>query len=571
MRGELASLRVRLLFCLILLFAVVIISRLYFLQIVSGEMYSTKADRQYLKPNSSALNRGTIYFRTKDNELVTAANQKTGYTLAINPTTLADKETALKKISEIIAIDKESFLVKAAKAGDPYEEVAKKIELTEGDKIQALKIPGVNVYKEKWRFYPNDSTAANVLGIMAFKGTDLAGRYGLEQYYEDILKRSNDSAYSNFFVEMFSNIKKTLYSDDGSEGDIVTSIEPAVQTNLERETDAINKTWDAEYTGGIVIDPKTGEVIAMSMSPSFNPNDFKNEKNPNIFSNKLVEDSFELGSVIKTITMAAGIDSGAVTAHTTYFDTGSLTINNKVVSNFDKVGRGLIDMQRVFNESLNTGAVFVVRAMGKDKFVKYMGDFGLTEKSGIDLPNESAPLVNNLKSNQEIDQATASYGQGIALSPILATRAFSVLANGGVLIHPHIVTKINYKSGITKDITFSEGTRVLKKETTAEIARMLTKTVDEALVGGTLKLEHYSVAAKSGTAQIALKNGKGYYDDRYLHSFVGYFPAYDPRFLVFLFTYYPKNNARYASDTLAKPLFNIIKYLINYYEIPPDR
>lgn len=534
-------------------------------------MYSTKADRQYLKPNSSALNRGTIYFRTKDNELVTAANQKTGYTLAINPTTLADKETALKKISEIIAIDKESFLVKAAKAGDPYEEVAKKIELTEGDKIQALKIPGVNVYKEKWRFYPNDSTAANVLGIMAFKGTDLAGRYGLEQYYEDILKRSNDSAYSNFFVEMFSNIKKTLYSDDGSEGDIVTSIEPAVQTNLERETDAINKTWDAEYTGGIVIDPKTGEVIAMSMSPSFNPNDFKNEKNPNIFSNKLVEDSFELGSVIKTITMAAGIDSGAVTAHTTYFDTGSLTINNKVVSNFDKVGRGLIDMQRVFNESLNTGAVFVVRAMGKDKFVKYMGDFGLTEKSGIDLPNESAPLVNNLKSNQEIDQATASYGQGIALSPILATRAFSVLANGGVLIHPHIVTKINYKSGITKDITFSEGTRVLKKETTAEIARMLTKTVDEALVGGTLKLEHYSVAAKSGTAQIALKNGKGYYDDRYLHSFVGYFPAYDPRFLVFLFTYYPKNNARYASDTLAKPLFNIIKYLINYYEIPPDR
>lgn len=571
MRGELASLRVRLLFCLILLFAVVIISRLYFLQIVSGEMYSTKADRQYLKPNSSALNRGTIYFRTKDNELVTAANQKTGYTLAINPTTLADKETALKKISEIIAIDKESFLVKAAKAGDPYEEVAKKIELTEGDKIQALKIPGVNVYKEKWRFYPNDSTAANVLGIMAFKGTDLAGRYGLEQYYEDILKRSNDSAYSNFFVEMFSNIKKTLYSDDGSEGDIVTSIEPAVQTNLERETDAINKTWDAEYTGGIVIDPKTGEVIAMSMSPSFNPNDFKNEKNPNIFSNKLVEDSFELGSVIKTITMAAGIDSGAVTAHTTYFDTGSLTINNKVVSNFDKVGRGLIDMQRVFNESLNTGAVFVVRAMGKDKFVKYMGDFGLTEKSGIDLPNESAPLVNNLKSNQEIDQATASYGQGIALSPILATRAFSVLANGGVLIHPHIVTKINYKSGITKDITFGEGTRVLKKETTAEIARMLTKTVDEALVGGTLKLEHYSVAAKSGTAQIALKNGKGYYDDRYLHSFVGYFPAYDPRFLVFLFTYYPKNNARYASDTLAKPLFNIIKYLINYYEIPPDR
>lgn len=571
MRGELASLRIRLLFCLVVLFAVVIIGRLYFLQIVSGEMYSTKADRQYLKPNSAALNRGTIYFTTKDGDVATAANQKTGYTLAINPTSLKDPQDALRKISAIIPIDKESFLAKAAKAGDPYEEVAKKIELDDGDKIQALKIPGVNVYKEKWRFYPNDSTAANVLGIMAFKGTDFAGRYGLEQYYEDVLKRNADSAYSNFFVEMFSNIKKTLYSDNESEGDIVTSIEPAVQTSLERETDAINKTWNSDYTGGIVIDPHTGEIIAMAMSPSFNPNDFKNEKDPSIFSNKLVEDDFELGSVIKTITLASGIDSGAITAHTTYFDTGTLTINGKQVSNFDKVGRGLIDMQRVFNESLNTGAVFVMRAMGKDKFVKYMTDFGLAEKSGIDLPNEAAPLADNLKSAQEIDQAVASFGQGLAVTPVAATGAFSILANGGVTIHPHIVTKINYKTGITKDITFPEGRRVLKKETTTEIARMLTKTVDEALVGGTLKLPNYSVAAKSGTAQIASKNGKGYYDDRYLHSFVGYFPAYDPKYLIFLFTYYPKNNAGYGSDTLAKPLFNIVKYLINYYEIPPDR
>lgn len=541
------------------------------MQIVSGENYSTKADRQYLKPSSSVLNRGTIYFTAKDGELVTAANQKTGYLIAINPSVLSEPESALKKILEITPIDKESFLSRASKKTDPYEEVAKKVELEDGEKIQALKIPGINVYKEKWRFYPNDSTAAHVLGIMAFKGDDFAGRYGLEQYYQDVLQRNNDSSYSNFFVEIFSNVKKTLYSDKESEGDIVTSIEPSVQAILERETAAINKNWSSEYTGGIVIDPNTGEIVAMSMVPTFNPNDFKNEKNSNIFSNKLVEDAFELGSVIKTLTMASGIDSGAITARTTYFDSGSVMLNNKTISNFDKRGRGMVDMQTVFNESLNTGTVFVMRAMGKNKFADYMTSFGLAEKSGIDLPNEAAPLANNLRSAQEIDQAAASFGQGLAISPVIAVRAFSVLANGGKVIQPHIVTKINYKSGISKEIKFEPGRQVLKKETTSEIARMLTKTVDEALLGGSLKLPHYSVAAKSGTAQIALKNGKGYYDDRFLHSFMGYFPSYNPRYLVFLFTYYPKNNSIFAADTLAKPFSNIVKYLINYYEIPPDR
>ena len=571
MRRELASLRIRLIFCMIVLFAAVIISRLYFVQIVSGENYSTKADRQYLRPNSAVLNRGTIYFRTKNNELVTAASQKTGYLIAINPTILENPEDALKKISTIIPIERDTFLSRAAKKTDPYEEVAKRVELENGEKIKNLEISGVSAFKEKWRFYPNDSTAAHVLGIMAFKGNDYAGRYGLEQYYESTLLRGNESSYSNFFVEIFSNVRKTLSDDDEREGDIVTSIEPSVQAILERETEAINKAWGSDYTGGIVIDPNNGEIIAMSMSPSFNPNDFKNEKDPNIFSNKLVEDVFEIGSVIKIITVASGIDSGAITAKTTYFDTGSVTLNNKTISNFDKRGRGLVDMQSVFNESLNTGAVFIMRAMGKDKFVDYMENFGLMEKSGIDLPNEAAPLANNLKSSQEIDQASASFGQGLALTPILATRAFSTLANGGVLIRPHIVTKINYKTGISDEVKFEEGRRVLKKETTTEVARMLTKTVDEALLGGSLKMPHYSVAAKSGTAQIALKNGKGYYEDRFLHSFVGYFPSYSPKYLVFLFTYYPKDSTRFAADTLAKPFFNIVKYLINYYEIPPDR
>jgi len=433
-----------LLFCFVVLVALVLISRLYFVQIVSGEAYSVKADRQYLSPNSSILNRGTIYFRAKKGELLTAANQKTGYTIAINPSVLKDPELVFKKISEILPVlDQTVFLSRAGKTNDPYEEIAKKVELADGDKIRDLKITGVNVYKEKWRFYPNDAIAANVLGILAEKDNNVAGRYGLEQYYEKLLERKNTSAYPNFEIPIFHNVQKTLTGDESSEGDIITSIEPVVESYLEREVGTINKTWASEYTGGIVIDPKSGEVIAMAMSPSFNPNNFREEKDPTVFSNKLVEGVFELGSVIKSLTMSSGIDSGAVTARTTYFDTGSVTLNNKTFFNFDNKARGLVNMQEVLSASLNTGAAFVVKTMGKEKFAEYMFNFGLGEKTGIDLPNEAAPLVENLKSPRDIETATASFGQGIAISPIAAVRAFSVLANGGILIRPHIVTKIN--------------------------------------------------------------------------------------------------------------------------------
>ncbi len=570
MRSELVLIRVRLLFFLLLIFAIILVSRLYFVQIVSGEIYSTKADRQYLKPNSSILNRGTIYFKTKDGEIVTAAHQKTGDTIAINPSILKDPEMAFEQISKVVSIDKENFLLRAAKKNDPYEEVLKKVDLGDGEKIRDLNIPGVNAYKEKWRFYPNHSAGAHVLGIMAHKGDEYAGRYGLEQYYEDILVRKNELSYSNFFVEMFLNVKKTFSGEDSAEGDIVTSIEPTVESFLEREVETINKTWNGEFSGGIIINPKNGEIIAMAISPTFNPNDLKNVDDINVFSNKLVEGVYEMGSVVKPITLVSGLDSGAITARTTYFDSGSITLNNKTISNFDKKGRGLVDMQKVLNDSLNTGAAFVMSKMGKEKFSEYMLNFGFGEKTGVDLPNEAAPLADNLKSPREIEHATASFGQGVAISPISAARAFSVIANGGTLITPHIVTNIKYKSGMTKDISFPEGKRVLKKESAEEISRMLVEVVDDALLGGVLKLPHYSVAAKTGTAQIAKENSGGYYDDRYLHSFFGFFPAYDAKFLVFLITYKP-GQVKYASETLARPFFNIVKYLINYYKIPPDR
>ncbi len=564
-----------------MLFALVLIAKLYFLQIVSGDEYSSQADRQSLSPGSKTFERGSIFLTTKDGELVTAASQTSGFLVALNPSVLIDPNEAYDKIKNILEFDHDTFFAKASKKQDPYEEIVKRVSVSIGEAINELGVPGLGAYEEKWRSYPNEKLAAHTLGFMAFKEDELAGRYGLERTYENVLKRSGgESLYTNFFVETFLNIKKTVEGDGGS-GDIVTSIEPSVQAFLEQEIERVNNKWTSDYSGGIVIDPNTGEIVAMALHPDFNPNFFQ-AADPSVFSNRLVESVYEMGSIIKPLTMAAALDSGVVTAKTTYNDAGTLTLDNYQIYNYDKKARGVVDMQQVLNQSLNTGVAFAAMKMGNDTFSRYMKGFGLAEKTGIDLPYEAAPLVSNLESKRHIELATASYGQGLAMTPISTVRALSALANGGVLVNPHIVKQIRYKTGLSKTLDGSVaegvegmgggvgGRRVLKKETSTEISRMLVNVVDKALLGGTVKQEHYSIAAKTGTAQVALEGSRGYYDDRFLHSFFGYFPAYDARFLVFLYTYHPKG-VQYASETLTHSFIDITKYLINYYEIEPDR
>jgi cell division protein FtsI (penicillin-binding protein 3)/stage V sporulation protein D (sporulation-specific penicillin-binding protein) len=411
--------------------------------------------------------------------------------------------------------------------------------------------------------------AAHTLGFVAYKGDQLGGRYGLERYYEDVLGRNNESVFVNFFAEVFSNLKQGIEGNK-LEGDVVTSIEPSVQAYVEQELKKVNDQYRSEYTGGIVMNPMTGEIYSIALDPTFDPNNLQEEKNVSNFSNKFVEGVYEMGSIVKPLTMAAGIDAGAVTPETTYFDAGKLTLNKSTLSNFDGKARGQVSMQEVLNQSLNTGAAFVALKMGTKNFAKYMLDYGLGEETGIDLPNETHGLVSNLNSPRDIEYATASFGQGIAITPVETIRALATLGNGGKLVTPHIATRINYKIGGYKTMSFGPDKQVLKKETSETITRMLVGVVDNALRHGEVKQEHYSIAAKTGTAQISKGSGGGYYEDRYLHSFFGYFPAYNPQFIVFLYTYYPKD-VKYASETLTDPFMDIAKFLINYYQIPPDR
>ena len=561
------------LFCLIVFF-LILGAKLFLLQIVHGKTYSESADRQYVTPKGDIYERGTIFFQNKsvggkDGQLIAAATQVTGYKMAINPTKIQDKESVYKKLSKIIILDQDDFILKAIKADDPYEEVAHHLSKEKADAVTAMKIPGVTIYKEKWRFYPGDNLASHLLGLVGYKGNTLGGRYGLERQYDSLLTKNGDNPYINFFAEVFSNINKALFDSDEKTGDIVTTIEPSVQGYLEKKLTEVKEKYKTDSIGGIIMNPTDGSIYALSVKPDFDPNNFSQEKESSIFSNPIVENVFEFGSVVKPLNMASALDAGVVTPETTYDDKGEVIVEKHEIFNFDKKGRGPgTTMQDVLNQSLNTGMVFVEKKLGKERLREYLLSYGIKDKTGIDLPNETSGLVSNiLTSPREIEYANAAFGQGIALTPIGLIRALASISNGGNLVVPHVVKEIKYDDGSKKVFSYPTTRTKISKETSEKITSMLVTVMDKGLKAS---LEHFSIAVKTGTAQVADKTTGGYYKDRHTHSFVGYFPAYDPKFIIFLYAINPKG-VEYSATTWTQPFLDITKFLLNYYEIPPDR
>ncbi|MDO8548071.1 MAG: penicillin-binding protein 2 [bacterium] len=562
--------RVRVVAVLCTLVGLAIIGRLYFLQIVQGSAYSARADAQFIVPASPLMDRGSIVMTDKDGTEITVASTKTGFSLAVNPTKIIDPEAAYAAVNALLPVARDDFLAKATKPNTQYQVIANRLDTALGQELQQKNIPGVVLAQDTWRFYPGGALAAQEVGFVAYNGDTLEGRYGLERYWEQTLARTNKNLYGNFFVQLFGGVSD-IVSGQPQTGSVVTSIEPAVQTELERTLVSYDQTWHPTLSGGIVMNPQNGEIYAMAVSPTFDLNQSGQQQDPLIYANPMVQNVYEMGSIIKPLTMAAGLDSGAIAPTSTYNDLGCITVDTKPICNFDKKARGVIPMQEILSQSLNLGASYIATRMGPSIMSDYfLNHYELGQESGIDLPAEQAGLLKNLASNRAVEYDTAAFGQGIAITPIETVRALATIANGGYLVSPHFATMVHYDTGVTRDLSWGEKVPVLKASTSAAVTQMLTKVVDTTLAGGAIKLAHYSVAAKTGTAQIANPQGGGYYTDKFLHSFFGYFPSYNAQFIIFLFAYEP-TGAPFASQTWAQPFHSLTQFLINYYNVPPDR
>ncbi len=563
--------RIQLIFGFCVLVGFIFVLRLYQLQIIHGEKYRDQADRQFVASSGNSFERGSILFTTRELYQVPAASTKHGVKVAITPNSITDKEKLYESINSVVPLDKESFLAKASKSDDPYEEILFQLDEDQAKNLRSLDLDDIRLHQESWRVYPQEFMTAKTIGFVSYDEDELRGQYGLERTYEDVLKRTN-SERGNLFVDILTSLSRTLSPSWFTEGDLVTTLDLSAQRELFRTVSDINDTWNSEMTGGIIIKPSTGAIISLESVPSFNPND-RSQADSKYFRNPLVEDVYEMGSIMKPLIVAAGLDSQSITPEFSYNDTGSVVVRNRTIYNYDKRGRGPdTQLKTVLSDSLNTGMVLIEKTMGHETSKSYLEKLGLREKTNIDLPNEATGLTNNMDTLSDVEYANISFGQGIAVSPIAMTRALATLANNGKLPTPYIGDFVAYPEGSRKDLAPNPetNTRVFQPQAVRQVSDILVYSVDNVLGDGKYKNDHYSIAAKTGTAQIPNPQAGGYYEDRNLHTFFGYFPASNPEFLVFLYTLHPKG-VRFSSQTLAAPFFKLTDFLINYYHVPPDR
>jgi len=556
----------------VLLFFLILFSllfgRLFALQIVDHKKYESMAARQHNVSEEILPERGSIFMQDKYGTLIPVALNKIQKNLIAMPSRVQDKESAAQMLSEEFGIKKDILLPKLSKENDFYEIIAKKIDLEKAEELIQKLPDGFTFEEEERRVYPHGELASSIIGFVSMEEDREIGRYGVER------ERERDLSGSKGFLEGAKDASGFLVAlgrrilnppTDGSE--IILTLDFNIQKKAEEVLEDVVKKWKPISGMALVMDPKTGKILAEAVRPGFNPNEFSKEKDFSVFLNPLAESTYELGSVLKPLTMAGAIEERVVGPKSTYEDLGFAKIGGYTIRNFDNKAHGVQTMTQVIEDSLNTGMVYVSKLLGQEKHLNYLKKFGLGEKTDIDLPGEVSGNISNLEFGREIDFATASFGQGIALTPMQTARAIGALANGGVLMRPFVVEKIRDDSGgETVTETGTQG-QVVSKETAEEMTKMLVSTVRLGFENKA-RIKGYFVAGKTGTAQVPRKDGKGY-SDKVIHTFVGYAPAFNPRFLVMLQMNEPQGN-RFAANTLTPAFHDLAEYILNYYEIPPD-
>jgi len=552
--------RLYFIFSIFVLMTGVILWRLYSLQILHYEDFSQRAAAQVKTAeqikNDLQYVRGKIYFQTREGDLIPVAVNKKFYEIYASPKEMDDIVTAAKILSQELNLSYEDLIIKFSKKNSLYELLVKKADELTANKIKDLNIKGIYTKEYIGRYYPYDEFASQLIGYVKNDIKDFHGQYGLEKFYDKYLA---NGTLSNNLLD-FLSLEKLTYNRDNF--DIITNIDFNIQKKSEELLKENAEKWQAESGNIIVMEPKTGKILAMANYPNFNPNNYSSY-NINKFNNPAVQSLYEPGSVFKIITVAAGLDAKKITPQTKYYDTGEVVVNKKTIRNWDLKAHQSVDVFDIIAESLNTGAVYLEKLTGHDIFHQYVLNFGFNEKTGIDLPNEVSGNINNLKGFNEIYFATASFGQGISVTPLEMINAFSGIANNGLMMTPYVVDSIlDAKGDKIQTLKPMPKNQVISPEVAQQLRIIMVNSVEKNILA---KIKGYQIAGKTGTAQVP--DATGGYSDESIQSFIGYAPAEDPKFVILIKL--DKPEAPLAGSTVVPMFQELAKYILDYYEIPP--
>ncbi|MDP2708746.1 MAG: penicillin-binding protein 2 [bacterium] len=435
-----------------------------------------------------------------------------------------------------------------------------------------LKIAGIGFSLSPFRFYPEGSIGSNLIGFVGYAGDKQQGRYGLEEFFDHELsgltgsiKVERDAKGNPIII----NDREYNQPEDGS--DLILTIDRSIQFAACNKLNQAVAGHGADGGSVIIMNPKSGAIIAMCSGPDYDGNNFQQAKDIKVFTNPAIFDQYEPGSIFKVLTMAMALDQGKVTPRTVYDDTGQVIIDKYTIKNSDLAANGQQTMNQVLEKSLNTGAIFAMRSIGPELFADYVKAFGFGEKTGIELEGESRGDIKNLSKKPvgELYAATASFGQGLAVTPIQMVTAFAAIANDGLMMMPYLVKEIIKPDGqrvVTEPKTVNQ---VISEKAAAMIGGMMVNVVENGH-GQKAGVTGYWVGGKTGTAQVPRKDGRGYQSGAHIGSFAGFAPADDPKFVMLVRIDNPRD-VEWAESSAA-PLFGeLAEFMLNYWQVPKER